>query len=93
MGSEKTPHEGATPTIAPSVALLAGCTRTGLYYLGDPLGLALRVNANVGGVAIAMILLNSAAGSLVPCFGAVALVSRTGRCDPGSGAVEHGGSA
>ncbi|WP_426314626.1 malonate transporter subunit MadL [Methylobacterium fujisawaense] len=125
------------------VALLAAATLIGVY-LGDLLGLALGVKANVGGVGIAMILLIAArlwlshrgrltkgvqfgvefwagmyipivvamaaqqnvvaavsggpivliaaTGSLVLCFGAVALLSRIGRRDPGSGAVEHGGS-
>lgn len=125
------------------VALLAACTLIGVY-LGDLLGIALGVKANVGGVGIAMILLIAArlwlsrrgrlskgvqfgvefwagmyipivvamaaqqnvvaavsggpivliaaTGSLVLCFGAVALLSRLGRRDPGSHAVEHGGS-
>ena len=125
------------------VALLATCTLIGVY-LGDLLGLALGVKANVGGVGIAMILLIAArlwlarrgsltkgiqfgvefwagmyipivvamaaqqnvvaamsggpivliaaTGSLVLCFGAVALLSRIGRRDPGSATVEHGGS-
>ncbi|MDH3027429.1 MULTISPECIES: malonate transporter subunit MadL [Methylobacterium] len=125
------------------VALLAAATLIGVY-LGDLLGLALGVKANVGGVGIAMILLIAArlwlsqrgrltkgvqfgvefwagmyipivvamaaqqnvvaavsggpivliaaTGSLVLCFGAVALLSRIGRRDAGSGAVEHGGS-
>ena len=125
------------------VALLAACTLIGVY-LGDLLGFALGVKANVGGVGIAMILLIAArlwlsrrgrltkgvqfgvefwagmyipivvamaaqqnvvaamsggpivliaaTGSLVLCFGAVALLSRIGRRDPGSGAVEQGGS-
>ncbi|MEE7502117.1 malonate transporter subunit MadL [Methylobacterium mesophilicum] len=125
------------------VALLAACTLIGVY-LGDLLGLALGVKANVGGVGIAMILLIAArlwlsrrgrltkgvqfgvefwagmyipivvamaaqqnvvaavsggpivliaaTGSLVLCFGAVALLSRIGRRDHGSGAVAHGGS-
>lgn len=38
------------------VALLAACTLVGVY-LGDLLGIALGVKANVGGVGIAMILL------------------------------------
>jgi malonate transporter MadL subunit len=125
------------------VALLAACTLIGVY-LGDLLGLALGVKANVGGVGIAMIqliaarlwlsrrvrltkgvqfgvefwagmyipivvamaaqqnvvaavsggpiVLIAATGSLVLCFGAVALLSRFGRRDPGSAAVQHGGS-
>lgn len=125
------------------VALLAACTLIGVY-LGDLLGVALGVKANVGGVGIAMILLIAArlwlsrrgrltkgvqfgvefwagmyipivvamaaqqnvvaavsggpivliaaTGSLVLCFGAVALLSRIGRRDPGSVAVQHGGS-
>ena len=125
------------------VALLAACTLIGVY-LGDLLGVALGVKANVGGVGIAMILLIvarlwlsrrgsltkgvqfgvefwagmyipivvamaaqqnvvaavsggpiviiAATGSLVLCFGAVALLSRVGRRDPGSPEVEHGGS-
>lgn len=125
------------------VALLATCTLIGVY-LGDLLGLALGVKANVGGVGIAMILLIAArlwlsrrgrlskgvqfgvefwagmyipivvamaaqqnvvaavsggpivliaaTGSLVLCFGAVALLSRIGRRDPSSETVEHGGA-
>ena len=125
------------------VALLAACTLIGVY-LGDLLGVALGVKANVGGVGIAMILLIvarlwlsrrggltkgvqfgvefwagmyipivvamaaqqnvvaavsggpiviiAATGSLVLCFGAVALLSRIGRRDPGSPEVEYGGS-
>ena len=125
------------------VALLAACTLIGVY-LGDLLGVALGVKANVGGVGIAMILLIgarlwlsrrggltkgiqfgvefwagmyipivvamaaqqnvvaavsggpiviiAATGSLVLCFGAVALLSRIGRRDPGSPEVEQGGS-
>ena len=38
------------------VALLSACTLTGLY-LGDLLGAAIGVQANVGGVGIAMLLL------------------------------------
>jgi len=124
------------------VALLAACTLIGVY-LGDLLGIALGVKANVGGVGIAMILLIAArvwlqshgrlskgvkfgvefwagmyipivvamaaqqnvvaaasggpivliaaTGSLVLCFGAVALLSRIGHRDPGSPEVEHGG--
>ena len=41
------------------VALLAACTLVGVY-LGDLLGLALGVKANVGGVGIAMMLLIAA---------------------------------
>lgn len=41
------------------VALLAACTLIGVY-LGDLLGVALGVKANVGGVGIAMILLIAA---------------------------------
>ena len=41
------------------VALLAACTLIGVY-LGDLLGIALGVKANVGGVGIAMILLIAA---------------------------------
>ncbi|MCJ2051562.1 malonate transporter subunit MadL [Methylobacterium sp. J-070] len=125
------------------VALLAACTLIGVY-LGDLLGLALGVKANVGGVGIAMILLIAArlwlsrrgklskgvqfgvefwagmyipivvamaaqqnvvaavsggpivliaaTGSLVLCFGAVALLSRIGHRDPVAASVEHGGS-
>ncbi|MCZ6829126.1 MAG: malonate transporter subunit MadL [Gammaproteobacteria bacterium] len=38
------------------VALLSACTLTGLY-LGELLGAAIGVQANVGGVGIAMLLL------------------------------------
>ncbi|TXM93263.1 malonate transporter subunit MadL [Methylobacterium sp. WL30] len=45
--------------IIAGVALLAACTLIGVY-LGDLLGIALGVKANVGGVGIAMILLIAA---------------------------------
>ncbi|TXM70480.1 malonate transporter subunit MadL [Methylobacterium sp. WL12] len=45
--------------IIAGVALLAACTLVGVY-LGDLLGVALGVKANVGGVGIAMILLIAA---------------------------------
>ena len=45
--------------IITGVALLAACTLIGVY-LGDLLGIALGVKANVGGVGIAMILLIAA---------------------------------
>jgi malonate transporter MadL subunit len=125
------------------VALLATCTLIGVF-VGDLLGIAVGVKANVGGIGIAMILLIAArfwlsrngrlsrgvkfgvefwggmyipivvamaaqqnvvaalrggpmviiaaVGSVVLCFGAVALLSRIGRRDDGSAEVEHGGS-
>ncbi|GEP11216.1 malonate transporter subunit MadL [Methylobacterium gnaphalii] len=125
------------------VALLAVCTLVGVF-LGDLLGVALGVKANVGGVGIAMILLIAArvwlkshgrlgkgvvfgvefwaglyipivvamaaqqnvvaaasggpivliaaTGSLVLCFGAVALLSRLSPGDATSEAFMHGGS-
>ncbi|GJE57588.1 MULTISPECIES: malonate transporter subunit MadL [Methylobacterium] len=125
------------------VALLATCTLIGVY-LGDLLGAALGVKANVGGVGIAMILLIAArvwlknhgrltkgvtfgvefwaglyipivvamaaqqnvvaaasggpivliaaTGSLVLCFGCVALLSRFGRRPEDDHWAEHGGS-
>ena len=125
------------------VALLATCTLVGVY-LGDLLGVALGVKANVGGVGIAMILLIAArvwlknhdrlskgvtfgvefwaglyipivvamaaqqnvvaavsggpiviiaaTGSLVLCFGCVALLSRLGRRPEDDHWAEHGGS-
>ncbi|GLS46129.1 malonate transporter subunit MadL [Methylobacterium brachythecii] len=125
------------------VALLAVCTLIGVF-LGDLLGVALGVKANVGGVGIAMILLIAArvwlknhgrlgkgivfgvefwaglyipivvamaaqqnvvaaasggpivliaaTGSLVLCFGAVALLSRLSPGDATSEAFAHGGS-
>jgi malonate transporter MadL subunit len=44
------------PLVIYGVALLAGCMLAGLY-LGDLLGLLIGVEANVGGVGLAMILL------------------------------------
>ena len=125
------------------VALLATCTLIGVY-VGDLLGVALGVKANVGGVGIAMILLIAArvwlkshgrlskgvtfgvefwaglyipivvamaaqqnviaavsggpiviiaaTGSLVLCFGCVALLSRFGRRSEDDHWAEHGGS-
>lgn len=59
MGSRRKPaHGGRTMTIF-GVALLALCTLVGVY-LGDLLGVALGVKANVGGVGLAMILLIAA---------------------------------
>lgn len=125
------------------VALLAACTLIGVY-LGDLLGIALGVKANVGGVGIAMILLIAArvwldrsgrlskgvkfgvefwagmyipivvamaaqqnvvaaltggpiviiaaVGSLVLCFGAVALLSRLGGRGPAGPGAAHAGA-
>lgn len=46
----------------------------------------------VAAVSGGPIVLIAATGSLILCFGAVALLSRLGRRDPGSSAVEHGGA-
>lgn len=46
------------------VALLAGCTLLGVF-LGDVLGLAIGIDANVGGVGIAMMLLIAARAGLM----------------------------
>ena len=125
------------------VALLAACTLIGVY-VGDLLGVALGVKANVGGVGIAMILLIAArvwlkahgrlskgillgvefwaamyipivvamaaqqnvvaavsggpiviiaaTGSLVLCFGCVALLSRIGRREQDDAWASHAGS-
>ncbi len=50
---------GAGEMVIYGVALLAGCTLLGAL-LGDALGAALGINANVGGVGIAMVLLIAA---------------------------------
>jgi malonate transporter MadL subunit len=62
----------------------------GMYI---PIVVAMAAQQNVvAAVSGGPIVLIAATGSLVLCFGAVALLSRIGRRDPGSAAVEHGGS-
>ncbi|MGH1574676.1 malonate transporter subunit MadL [Methylobacterium sp. P31] len=61
----------------------------GMYI---PIVVAMAAQQNVvAAVSGGPIVLIAATGSLVLCFGAVALLSRLGRRDPGSSAVEHGG--
>jgi malonate transporter MadL subunit len=62
----------------------------GMYI---PIVVAMAAQQNVvAAVSGGPIVLIAATGSLVLCFGAVALLSRIGRRDPGSAAVEHCGS-
>lgn len=62
----------------------------GMYI---PIVVAMAAQQNVvAAVSGGPIVLIAATGSLVLCFGAVALLSRIGRRDPGSAAFEHGGS-
>ncbi len=58
-----------------------------------PIVVAMAAQQNVvAAVSGGPIVLIAATGSLVLCFGAVALLSRIGRRDPGAASVEHGGS-
>ena len=62
----------------------------GMYI---PIVVAMAAQQNVvAAMSGGPIVLIAATGSLVLCFGAVALLSRIGRRDVGSAAVEHGGS-
>lgn len=60
------PHRfhGGDPLVIYGVALLAGCFLTGIF-LGDLLGALIGVQANVGGVGIAMLLLILISDALV----------------------------
>ncbi|MGU3667410.1 malonate transporter subunit MadL [Methylobacterium sp. A49B] len=62
----------------------------GMYI---PIVVAMAAQQNVvAAVSGGPIVLIAATGSLVLCFGAVALLSRVGRRDASTGTVEHGGS-